>query len=451
MTPATPQSSNAPCCIALNPRADPFAQYQQGGNQGYGSYNPYDQSANPYNDTQGYSDQPSYGGRNQGNQYPDEEQQGGYGKYHVPLDHQHPLIRKSEMRNVNGADPNRILNETRAVDQAIDEIEADLQRLRGLQSRYLADTNTSAQSPLRIEVDRTGDNIMTKYRGLVTRVKNIKSQPESGNPRNAPQVGKVDRRLKTAINQYQQVEREFRKASQEQMARQYRIVRPDASDAEVREAVEDPNNQQIFSSALIQSDRRGEAQSVARNVSQRHEDIQKIERQMIELAQLFQDLEALVVQQEPAVTQIEQRGEEVTEHVAKANTELGGAVDKARAARRKKWWCLGIARKLNSPATAGTVLMDRQSSLSSSLWLLWWWWSKSPNPVPIDLVSCVRLKAMSTDMGIQKSALRIHVTFQSTACLSPLVRTVVPPHAHASRMRVHASSSYHLTIPPHSF
>lgn len=252
---------------------------------------------------------------------------------------------------MNGADPNRILNECRAVDQAIDELEADLQRLKGLQSRYLADTNTSAQSPLRLEVDRTGDNIMTKYRGLVSRVKNIKQQPESGNPRNAPQVGKVDRRLKTAINQYQQVEREFRKASQDQMARQYRIVRPDASDAEVREAVEDPNNQQVFSSALIQSDRRGEAQTVARNVSQRHEDIQKIERQMIELAQLFQDLEALVVQQEPAVTQIEQRGEEVTQHVAQANTELGGAVVKARAARRKKWWCLGIVGESHAQHT----------------------------------------------------------------------------------------------------
>lgn len=285
---------------------------------------------------------------------------------------------------MNGSDPNRILNECRAVDQAIDEIEADLQRLRGLQSRYLADTNTSAQSPLRIEVDRTGENIMTKYRGLVSRVKNIKQQPESGNPRNAPQVGKVDRRLKTAINQYQQVEREFRKASQEQMARQYRIVRPDASDAEVREAVEDPNNQQIFSSALIQSDRRGEAQTVARNVSQRHEDIQKIERQMIELAQLFQDLEALVVQQEPAVTQIEQRGEEVTEHVAKANTELEGAVVKARAARRKKWICLGIVCEyylnyLNLSRAVDEFLLTclQCSSLSSSLWWLWWL-SRSP-------------------------------------------------------------------------
>lgn len=252
------------------------------------------------------------------------------------------------MRDVNGTDPNRVLNECRAVDQAIDEIEADLQRLRGLQSRYLADTNTSAQSPLRIEVDRTGESIMAKYRGLVARVKNIKSQPESGNPRNAPQVGKVDRRLKTAINQYQQVEREYRKATEEQMARQYRIVRPDASDAEVREAIQDPNNQQVFSSALIQSDRRGEAQTIARNVSQRHEDLMRIQDTMAALVQLFQDLETLVVQQEPAVTQIEQRGEEVTEHVAKANIELGGAVEKARAARRKKWWCLGIVGESRS-------------------------------------------------------------------------------------------------------
>jgi len=298
------------------------------GGQGYGTYNPYGQAGNPYDqrgqDTEAYGNQGNYSERP--DPYSQQDQrQGGY-----------------KMSNINSSDPNRILNECRAVDQAIAEIEADLQRLKGLQQRYLADTNTSAQSPLRMEVDRMGDNIMTKYRGLVSRVKGIKQQPESGNPRNAPQVGKVDRRLKTAINQYQQVEREFRKSSQEQMSRQYRIVRPDASDAEVREAVEDPNNQQIFSSALIQSDRRGEAQTVARNVSQRHEDIQKIERQMIELAQLFQDLEALVVQQEPAVTQIEQRGEEVQEHVAKANNELTGAVDKARAARRKKWMCLGL-------------------------------------------------------------------------------------------------------------
>jgi hypothetical protein len=81
-------------------------------------------------------------------------------------------------------------------------------------------------------------------------VKNIKQDPESGNPRNAPQVGKVDRRLKTTITRSQQLERDFRRKAQEQIERQYRIVRPDASDAEVREAVEDTSNQQVFSQAV---------------------------------------------------------------------------------------------------------------------------------------------------------------------------------------------------------
>jgi syntaxin 1B/2/3 len=149
-----------------------------------------------------------------------------------------------------GRGPDHILNECRAIDRAIDDIEQELQRLDGVQQRYLADTNTSRESPLGREVDRLSQNIMTEYRGLVDRVRNIKSDRESGNPRNAPQVGKVDRRLKTTINRSQQLERDFRRRAQEQIARQYRIVRPDASDAEVQEAVEDTSNQQVFSQAV---------------------------------------------------------------------------------------------------------------------------------------------------------------------------------------------------------
>ena len=50
------------------------------------------------------------------------------------------------------------------------------------------------------------------------------------------------------------------------------------------------------------------------------------------------------MQQEAAVTNIEQKGEEVNDHVQGANTELDGAVQKARAARRKKFLLLGYSR-----------------------------------------------------------------------------------------------------------
>ena len=189
------------------------------------------------------------------------------------------------------------------------------------------------------EINNLSSQIMTGYRGLVTRVKAIKSKPDSGHPRNAPQVGKVDRRLKATINKYQSLESDFRRDSQAAAERQYRIVRPDATEQEVRDAVADPDAP-IFQQALLNSDRRGQASSTLRNVKERHEAIQNIERQMVELAQLFQDLDQIVQEQEPLVANIEQKGEEIHDNVQAANVEIDGAIVKARSRNRKKWWCL---------------------------------------------------------------------------------------------------------------
>ena len=135
-----------------------------------------------------------------------------------------------------GADPNAILNECRDIDRALDELDEQLSNLERTFKQVLARPDMPSG-----EINGLSSQIMTTYRALVARVKKIKSKPESGNPRNAPQVGKVDRRLKTTINRYQTLEAEFRRDSQAAAERQYRIVRPDATDEEVREAVADPD------------------------------------------------------------------------------------------------------------------------------------------------------------------------------------------------------------------
>lgn len=93
---------------------------------------------------------------------------------------------------------------------------------------------------------------------------------------------------------------------------------------------------------LLSSDRRGQASSTLRSVRERHDAIQKIERQMVELAQLFEELNAVVAQQEVMVDNIEQKGEAVRDDVTKGNEEIGTAIVSARARNRKKWWCLLI-------------------------------------------------------------------------------------------------------------
>ncbi|KAL5462751.1 hypothetical protein PMIN06_001444 [Paraphaeosphaeria minitans] len=236
-----------------------------------------------------------------------------------------------------GADPNAILNECREVDRALDQIDAQLDNLE----RTMQAQATSA-TPNNTEVTNLTTQIMAGYRALVTRVKTIKSKPESGNPRNAPQVGKVDRRLKAVMNRYQNVEKKFRQDQQEAIKRQYRIVNPNATEEELQEVAADSSNDGVFAQALMSSNRQGQANSTLRNVRERHEAIQKIEQQMVELAQLFTDLDQIVMQQEPLVENIEAKGEEIHQNVVQANTEIGGAIEKARSARRKKWWCLLI-------------------------------------------------------------------------------------------------------------
>jgi syntaxin 1B/2/3 len=142
-------------------------------------------------------------------------------------------------------DPMAILDECQRVDQAIDDLERRLQHLESSQRQFLSSGDNSASR----ELVREGDDIMDGYRALVQRVRKIKGKPDSGSPRNKNQVGRVDRRLKAAINSYQQKESSFRRAMQEQNARQYRIVNPAATEEEVQQAIENPQGG-IFQQAV---------------------------------------------------------------------------------------------------------------------------------------------------------------------------------------------------------
>ena len=143
-----------------------------------------------------------------------------------------------------------ILNECREVDRGIDSIGRNLERLQLLQQQALDDPDASQNTRTNRELDALSSETMTLYRNFAARVKKIKQSPGAGDEKNAAQVGRVDRKLKDAIQRYQTVDAEFRKKLQAQMARQYRIVRPDASEAEVREACEDVSSTQVFSQAV---------------------------------------------------------------------------------------------------------------------------------------------------------------------------------------------------------
>ncbi|GAB1736104.1 hypothetical protein NU219Hw_g6155t1 [Hortaea werneckii] len=299
-------------------------QYNQYGG-GYGQSNPYSTSSSP---APPYGAQGYGGGRNDMEMQPLNQGDGN------PFSDQAAAYPGQQPQR----DPNATLNACREVGRAIDDLESRLPELQRLQRSFTSGTGGTTNA----QIDGMSADIMTGFRGLADRVRRIKGQPDAGNPRNQAQVEALDRRIRRSINAFQQTESQFRREVQEQQRRQYLIVRPDATEQELQEATEAGGDQQIFQQALMNADRRGQAQSALRNVRERHDAIIKIERSMMELNQLLQDLDAIVVQQEPLVENIESKAEETNTHLEAGNVHVEKAVTSARAARKKKWICLGI-------------------------------------------------------------------------------------------------------------
>ncbi len=149
-----------------------------------------------------------------------------------------------------GRRPVAILEECSAINDSIGTIEKNLGELYTAQDNVLADPDSSVNASTNHKLDKKAAETMSLYKNLGGRIKALKQQKESGDPRYSAQVGMVDRKLRNAIGQYQQIDRDFRHKLSAQIERQYRIVRPNASDQEVREAIEDTSSNQVFSQAV---------------------------------------------------------------------------------------------------------------------------------------------------------------------------------------------------------
>lgn len=106
------------------------------------------------------------------------------------------------------------------------------------------------------------------------------------------------------------------------------------------------------------STRHGEARSALREVQSRHQDIQKIERTITELADLFREMSVMIEISDPIINQVEEQAIQTTDHLNKGNEQTSQAIVLARKTRRKKWWCFGIIVLIISSLVPRITLTD---------------------------------------------------------------------------------------------
>ncbi|KAI8946478.1 t-SNARE [Xylaria longipes] len=179
------------------------------------------------------------------------------------------------------------------------------------------------------------------------------------------QVNTIKAQFERELRNYQEEESSFRARYRDQIARQYRIVNPDASEDEVREAAEaDWGNEGVFQTAL-RTNRTGQASSVLGAVRARHNELQRIEKTLMELASLFQDLAVLVDQQEVPVAEAENNAENTTKYMTQGNEQVKKGIISARNARKWKWWCLLITILIIAVAVGVGVGVTQASKAAS--------------------------------------------------------------------------------------
>ncbi|KAK0727073.1 t-SNARE [Lasiosphaeria miniovina] len=303
------------------------------------SYNPYGQAPNaeagygygqqvshelepygqPYN-SQPYSQQP-HGTPQQSHQYGSPQQQ------------------SYNMQSANVLPTADFLSRVSGIREDMRELSKRVDDIVQLHQRALTSSDGSAREQLDALVAHT----QIKNTAIRDQIQTLKGDAERTSDGSfglkKRQFESLNKEYKDEIQKYLREEQEYRERYREQIARQYRIVNPSATEAEVQQAQDaDWGNEGVFQTAL-KSNRSGHASEVLRNVQARHTELLNIERQIRDLMDLMQYLSTQVVEQSAMVQQAAQKAEETTDHLDNANVQLGKGVDHARRRRRLKWWC----------------------------------------------------------------------------------------------------------------
>ncbi|KAK0459617.1 syntaxin [Desarmillaria tabescens] len=288
------------------------------------------------------------------NSYPTQAQyQGGYQRQNPYAQQDDRSYEMNEVKDgsatqltsgMNGDSMSAFYTEISSIQDSLRTFNDNVARIGDLHSRSLNNMDDAAAQRNAAHLDELVEDTSALSSTIKRRIKALEKQGGTGRDGQIrkQQTALVKSKFVEAIQSYQTVEQQYRTKYKQRMERQFKIVKPDASPEEVRAVVNDENGGQIFSQALLSSNRYGESRAAYREVQERHEDIKRIEKTLGELAQLFNDMSVLVEQQDETINNIETQAATVERDTEAGLGYTEKAVVSARAARKKRWICFFI-------------------------------------------------------------------------------------------------------------
>ncbi|CUM67753.1 uncharacterized protein PRCAT00005458001 [Priceomyces carsonii] len=263
-----------------------------------------------------------------------------------------PYHNSYEMGNINKYSSNSneddfvsYMNEIQDINNSLDQYSNLINLISNKQRNFIQelDLNEEDSDYNSKQIDTLVSEAQSLQLTLKSRIKNAQTQAvQAKDQTKLDQAEACRKRFLELIQEYRLVEANNREQTKTQAERQYKIVKPDATNDEIKAVVEDGDSQQYFQQALLQSNRRGEARTVLNEVQVRHRELLKLEKTMAELTQLFHDMEELVIEQDQAIQQIDDQVGTAQHDIEQGVGHTNKAVVSAKKARRKRLWCFII-------------------------------------------------------------------------------------------------------------
>ncbi|KAI8381514.1 t-SNARE [Radiomyces spectabilis] len=238
------------------------------------------------------------------------------------------------------------VEEIKELNKRINQNISDIEELHSISLTNFSEEQTAENSRrLELLVSQTAKlNNEAKKRIKAMELSNARLPSTTGDlPMRKTQHAALKKRFMETIQHYQDIERTYQQKYRQRVERQIRIVKPDATSDEIERTLDSDEAPQIFAQSLMHSNRSGQARAVLSEVQSRHDDIKKIEKTILELHQLFVDMQMLVESQGETIKQIEMHTESAVVDLEQGNKDIAHAIVSAKKTRAKKWCCLGIA------------------------------------------------------------------------------------------------------------
>eukprot|EP01135_Chromosphaera_perkinsii_P004430 Nk52_evm8s281 gene=Nk52_evmTU8s281 len=146
----------------------------------------------------------------------------------------------------------------------------------------------------------------------------------------------LSRKFIAVMNEYNEVQTTYKQKYQDRVKRQYKIVKPEATQEEIDKITSAETNVNNIFAEQILSKSHAETQKAVEDIKNRHKDLEKLEKSIMELHSLFTDMAALVEAQGEMIDRIEFNVSESAQYVEEAVIELKSAHRLQSSARRKQ-------------------------------------------------------------------------------------------------------------------